>query len=138
VVFGVFDLLNDLGVEYTKQSEGAKYSRAKIPVDARAAGIHAIDGIWQDLKDTKGLEEDCRIGKNLGYSGKSLIHPDQISITHKIFHPNKTEIEWAKKVCKEYQTSVKKGKGATTIDGKMIDEVHYKQAKSLLDLIKST
>ena len=55
VVFGVFDLLNDLGVEYTKDPEGAKYSRAKIPVDARAAGVAAIDAIWQDLKDEKGF-----------------------------------------------------------------------------------
>jgi len=53
VVFGVFDLLNDLGVEYTKESEGEKYSRGKIPVDAHAAGIVAIDAIWQDLKDSK-------------------------------------------------------------------------------------
>ena len=54
VVFGVFDLLNDLGVEYTKDSEGEKYSRRKIPVDAHAAGVAVIDAIWQDLKDFKG------------------------------------------------------------------------------------
>ena len=136
VVFGVFDLLNDLGIEYTKDSEGAKYSRAKVPVDARAAGVSAIDAIWQDLKDSKGLEKDCKIGKNLGYSGKSIIHPDQISIVHKQFHPNKSEILWAEKVCKEYLASTKKGKGATTVDGKMIDEVHFKQAKALLELVK--
>ena len=136
VVFGVFDLLNDLGIEYTKNPEGAKYSRAKIPVDARAAGVAAIDAIWQDLKDPKGLEKDCKIGKSLGYSGKSIIHPDHISVVHKLFHPNKTEIIWAEKVCKVYLESSKKGKGATTVDGKMIDEVHYKQAKALLDLIK--
>ena len=136
VVFGVFDLLNDLGVEYTKQPEGAKYSRGKIPVDARAAGVAAIDAIWQDLKDTKGLENDCKVGKSLGYSGKSIIHPDHISIVHKLFHPNKSEILWAEKVCKTYLSSTKKGKGATTVDGKMIDEVHFKQAKALLDLVK--
>ncbi len=136
VVFGVFDLLNDLGIEYTKQPEGAKYARAKIPLDARAAGVHALDAIWQDIKDEKGLIEDCKIGKSLGYVGKTIIHPDQISITHKSFHPNKTEIEWAKKVCTTYEKSTKKGKGATTVDGKMIDEVHYKQAKALLELIK--
>ncbi|MGH1521569.1 MAG: HpcH/HpaI aldolase/citrate lyase family protein [Nitrosopumilus sp.] len=136
VVFGVFDLLNDLGIEYTKDSEGAKYSRAKIPVDARAAGVSAIDAIWQDLKDSKGLEKDCKIGKDLGYSGKSIIHPDQISMVHKQFHPNKSEILWAEKVCKEYLASTKKGKGATTVDGKMIDEVHFKQAKALLELVK--
>ena len=62
LVFGVFDLLNDLGIEYTKQAEGAKYARAKIPLDARAAGKYVIDAIWQDLNDDAGLEEDCRIG----------------------------------------------------------------------------
>jgi len=136
VVFGVFDLLNDLGIEYTKQSEGAKYARAKIPLDARAAGVYALDAIWQDLKDEKGLIEDCKIGKSLGYVGKTIIHPDQISITHQSFHPNKTEIEWAEKVCESYEKSTKTGKGATTVDGKMIDEVHYKRAKALLQLVK--
>lgn len=134
IVFGIFDLLNDLGIEYTKDPDGGKYSRAKIPVDARAAGVAAIDAIWQDLNDIKGFEKDCKTGKRLGYSGKSIIHPDQIDTTHKAFHPNKTEIQWAQKVCKAYLDSVKKGKGATTIDGKMIDEVHYKQAKVLLEL----
>ena len=136
VVFGIFDLLNDLGVEYSKDSEGAKYSRAKIPVDAKAAGIVAIDGIWQDLKDKKGLEKDCKKGKELGYTGKSIIHPDQIPITHKLFHPNKAEIQWAQKICNAYLKSTKIGKGATTIEGKMIDEVHFKQAKALLELIE--
>ena len=136
IVFGIFDLLNDLGVEYTKDSPGGKYSRYKIPVDAAAAGISAIDGIWQDLNDLKGLQKDCNFGKSLGYTGKSVIHPDQISMVHKSFHPNKTEILWAEKVCTVYLESTKKGKGATTVDGKMIDEVHYKQAKALLDIVK--
>jgi len=136
VVFGVFDLLNDLGVEYTKESEGEKYSRGKIPVDAHAAGIVAIDAIWQDLKDSKGFQKDCKTGRSLGYSGKSIIHPDQISVVHKSFYPNKTEILWAEKVCKVYAESTKKGKGATTVDGKMIDEVHFKQAQALLELVK--
>lgn len=134
VVFGVFDLLNDIGVEYAKDSEGARYSRSKVPVDARAAGVAAIDAIWQDLKDVKGLEKDCKLGKSLGYGGKSIIHPDQIPITHNLFHPSKSEIAWAQKVCAEYEKSAKKGRGATTVDGKMIDEVHYKQAKALLEL----
>lgn len=134
IVFGVFDFLNDMGIEYTKQPEGAKFARAKIPIEAKAVGVYALDAIWQDLKDEKGLIEDCKIGKSLGYVGKTIIHPDQILIIHKTFHPNKTELEWAEKVCNTYEKSTKKGKGATTVDGKMIDEVHYKRAKSLLDL----
>jgi citrate lyase subunit beta/citryl-CoA lyase len=135
IVFGIFDLLNDVGIEYTKGNPlGAKYSRYKVPVAATAAGVYAIDGIWQDIKDTSGLKKDCQVGKSLGYVGKSVIYPDQIKIVHKIFHPNKTEIAWAKKVCSIYKKSSKKGKGATVVDGKMIDEVHYKRAKALLEI----
>lgn len=136
LVFGVFDLLNDMGIEYTKQAEGAKYARSKITLDAKAAGTYAIDAIWQDLKDVNGLRDDCITGKNLGYSGKSIIHPDQIQVAHEIFYPNKTEIEWAEKVYKKYLEATKTGRGATVIEGKMIDEVHYKRAKALLQVAK--
>lgn len=136
LVFGIFDLLNDMGIEYTKQAEGAKYARAKIPLDARAAGTYAVDAIWQDLKDTNGLREDCITGRNFGYSGKSIIHPDQIQVAHEIFYPNNTEIEWAEKVYKKYLEATKTGRGATSIEGKMIDEVHYKRAKALLQAAK--
>ena len=135
IVFGIFDLLNDIGIEYTKGNPpGAKYSRYNVPVAATAAGVYAIDGIWQDIKDTSGLKKDCEVGKSLGYVGKSVIYPDQIRTVHKIFHPNKTEISWAKKVCNIYKKSTKKGKGAVVVDGKMIDEVHYKRAKALLEI----
>jgi citrate lyase subunit beta / citryl-CoA lyase len=137
LIFGVFDLLDDMGIEYTKQPEGAKYARAIIPIAAKAAGVFALDAIWQDLRDEKGMIEDCKIGKSLGYVGKTLIHPNQISVTHQAFHPNKTEIAWAEKVCNTYEKSTQKGKGATTVDGKMIDEVHYKRAKSVLELVKN-
>jgi len=136
LVFGVFDLLNDLGVEYTKKPEGAAYSRAKIPVDARAAGKYAIDAIWQDLDDVAGLEQDSLVAKNLGYVGKSIIHPNQVDIVHKVFYPTSAEIEWAKKVVSAYDMAKKSKKGATTVDGKMIDEVHYKRAISLLNSAK--
>ena len=137
LVFGVFDLLNDLGVEYTKQAEGAKYSRAKIPVDAKAAGKYAIDAIWQDLNDETGLEQDCVLAKGLGYVGKSIIHPNQIEIAHRIFHPAPSEIEWARKVVDAYAIAKQKKKGATKVEGKMIDEVHFKQAKALLESVKT-
>jgi len=135
LVFGIFDLLNDMGIEYTKGNPcGSKYSRYKVPVAATAAGVAAIDGIWQDLKDKNGFTKDCQVGRSLGYVGKSVIHPDQIQTVHKIFHPSKPEIEWAKKVCTVYEKSTKRGKGAMVVEGKMIDEVHYKRAKALLEI----
>ena len=138
VVFGIFDLLNDMGMEYTKDTKTAYYSRSKIPVDAAAAGITAIDGIWQDIHDMKGFEADCTFGRNLGYSGKSLIHPMQIDTTHRLFAPTPSEIRWARRVYETYQTTLKLGRGATTLDGKMIDKVHYKQAVAVLNATKST
>ncbi len=135
LVFGIFDLLNDMGIEYTKGNpRGAKYSRYKVPVAATAAGVASIDGIWQDLKDKNGFTKDCQVGRSLGYAGKSVIHPDQIQTVHKIFHPRKPEIEWAKKICNIYEKSTRKGVGAIVIEGKMIDEVHYKRAKALLEI----
>lgn len=136
LIFGVFDLLNDLGIEYTKKAEGAVYSRTKIPVDARAAGKYAIDAIWQDLDDIEGLEQDSFTAKNLGYVGKSIIHPNQINVVHKVFYPTSLEIDWAKKVINAYDLAKKNKKGATTVDGKMIDEVHYKRAITLLNSVK--
>lgn len=136
LIFGVFDLLNDLGVEYAKKPEGAVYSRAKIPIDARAAGKYAIDAIWQDIDDVAGLEQDSTVAKNLGYIGKSIIHPNQVDVVHKVFYPTLAEIEWAKKVMNTYDLAKKNKKGATTVDGKMIDEVHYKRAVALLNSIQ--
>lgn len=137
IVFGVFDLLTDMRVEYSAQSEAARYARARVALDARAAGVPAIDGIWQDLNDLRGLDQDCILGKSLGYAGKSVIHPDQIESVHRLFYPNESEISWAKKVANAYSESIKSGKGAITLDGKMIDEVHYKQACAILDLTGS-
>jgi citrate lyase subunit beta/citryl-CoA lyase len=72
--------------------------------------------------------------KNLGYSGKTLIHPSHINPVHDIFQPTKKQIEWAKKVLASLQDSIEKGnpKGAILLDGKMIDAVHYKQARAVL------
>lgn len=137
VVFGIFDLLNDMGVEYTKDKDTAIYARSKVPLDAVAAGTAAIDGIWQDIHDTKGFEADCILGRSLGYSGKSLIHPMQIDTTHILFAPTPSEIKWAHRVYEAYQDASKSGRGATTLDGKMIDEVHYKQAVAVLNTVES-
>jgi citrate lyase subunit beta/citryl-CoA lyase len=136
LVFGVFDFLYDMRLDYDEHDPVAhSYARAKVPVDARAAGVHAIDAIWQKIDDIDGLIRDATMAKRLGYSGKSIIHPSQIEPVHKVFHPSKSEIEWAKKVVQELGEAMKKGtgRGAVRLEGKMIDAVHYKQAKAILD-----
>ncbi|HSA73669.1 MAG TPA: CoA ester lyase [Nitrososphaeraceae archaeon] len=135
LVFGVFDYLYDMNIdsEYD-ETISYNYARSKIPVDAKAAGIDALDGIWQQVSDLDGLAMDATVAKNLGYSGKTLIHPSHINPVHDIFRPTKKQIEWAKKVLASLQDSIENGnpKGAILLDGKMIDAVHYKQAKAVL------
>ncbi len=136
LVFGVFDFLYDMRLDYDEHDPaGYSYVRAKIPVDARAAGVHAIDSIWQKIDDIDGLTKDATMARRLGYSGKSIIHPCQIEPVHKVFCPSKNEIEWAKKVVQALSQAMKKGTGtgAVRLEGRMIDTVHYKQAKAILD-----
>jgi len=136
LVFGVFDFLHDMRLDYDENdSTGYAYARAKVPVDARAAGVNAIDAIWQKIDDTEGLVRDAMHSKRLGYAGKSVIHPSQIDPVHKVFLPTKSEIEWAKKVVAALGEVMQKGsgRGSVRLEGRMIDVVHYKQAKAILD-----
>jgi citrate lyase subunit beta/citryl-CoA lyase len=136
LVFGIFDFLYDMRLDYDEHDPtGYSYVRAKIPVDARAAGVPAIDAIWQKIDDIDGLIRDATMARRLGYSGKSIIHPSQIEPVHKVFRPSKNEVDWAKKVVQALDQAMKKGtgRGAVRLEGKMIDVVHYKQAKAILD-----
>jgi citrate lyase subunit beta / citryl-CoA lyase len=136
LVFGVFDFLYDMRLDYDEHdATGYSYARTKVPVDARAAGVYAIDAIWQKIDDIDGLIRDATMARHLGYSGKSIIHPSQIEPIHKVFRPSKNEIEWAKKVVQALDQAMNKGtgRGAVRLEGKMIDAVHYKQAKAILD-----
>lgn len=138
LIFGLYDFLNDMHLDYADDDgTGYTYARMKIPIDARAAGIVAIDAIWQKVADISGLRNDAAIAKRLGYVGKSIIHPTHIEPLHEIFKPSKIEIGWATKVVNALGPAMEKGKGigAVELEGKMIDAVHYKQAKAILDIV---
>jgi citrate lyase subunit beta / citryl-CoA lyase len=137
LLFGVFDYLYDMKLDYENEGLEYSYARAKIPVDARAAGIPALDSIWQIVDDLDGLQRDAKTAKKLGYAGKSIIHPKHIEPVHNVFVPSQNEIEWAKKVISTLNEIQQHGdkRGAIKVDGKMIDAVHFKQAKLILDFI---
>jgi citrate lyase subunit beta/citryl-CoA lyase len=148
LVFGIFDYLHDMKIDSNDDQvlTGYLYGRAKVPVDARAAGVDSIDSVWQNINDADGLERDLVFGKKLGYTGKCIIHPSQINLAHKVFAPSLQDIQWAKKVVSILDESVNektKGTSATTkigavnLEGKMIDAVHYKQAKRILESVNS-
>lgn len=139
LVFGVFDFLYDMRLDYNEGNDSSYwYARSKVPVDARAAGVQAIDAIWQKIDDIDGLIKDAATAKRLGYSGKSIIHPSQIEHVHRVFVPSKNEIEWAKKVVAALGEAMEKGsgRGAVRLEGRMIDAVHYKQARAILEAEK--
>jgi len=142
LVFGIFDYLHSMKIDSNDEEilTGYLYGRAKVPVDARAAGVDSIDSIWQNIGDMDGLERDLVFGKKLGYAGKCVIHPSQISLTHKVFAPSQQDIQWAQKVISvldesAYEKTGTTKVGAVNLDGKMIDAVHYKQAKRILESV---
>jgi citrate lyase subunit beta / citryl-CoA lyase len=138
LIFGVYDFLHDMHLDYVDNDvTGYSYARMKIPVDARAAGVVAIDAIWQKVDDIAGLRNDAEIAKRLGYVGKSIIHPSHIEPVHEIFKPSKIEIGWATKVVNALGPAMRKGKGSGVVklDGKMIDAAHYKLAKAILNIV---
>jgi citrate lyase subunit beta/citryl-CoA lyase len=137
LVFGIFDFLHDMKIDNQDMETitGFMYARAKVPVDARAAGIDSIDSIWQDIHDHGGLIKDLNLGKKLGYNGKCIIHPSQIEHVHNAFRPSNQDIDWAKKVVQALDSGKNNSTGAVKLEGKMIDAVHYKQAKRILDSV---
>ena len=144
LVFGIFDFLYDMKIDSNEEDilTGYMYGRAKVPVDARAAGVDSIDSIWQNIGDVEGLKKDLVLGRKLGYTGKCVIHPTQIDYVHKVFYPSAQDIQWAKKVVSSLDESVIEKTAATTktgainLEGKMIDAVHYKQAKRIMESAK--
>ena len=138
LIFGLYDFLHDMHLDHAdNDGTGYSYARWKIPVDARAAGVVAIDAIWQKVDDIPGLRNDAASAKRLGYVGKSIIHPNHIEPVHEIFKPSKIEIGWATKVVNALGPAMRNGKGGGVVklEGKMIDAAHYKQAKAILDIV---
>lgn len=139
VVFGVFDFLHDMDIGDYGDAISYSYARSKIPVEAKAANVASLDAIWQNVNDIDGLISDATTARKFGYSGKSLIHPSHIRPVHEVFLPTPKQIEWAKKVFEALHGAMEggSGAGAVTLDGKMIDAVHYKQAKAILEMIRA-
>jgi citrate lyase subunit beta/citryl-CoA lyase len=88
----------------------------------RAAGIDAIDSVYADINDLEGLREDVALARNLGFDGKTVIHPRQIDIVNSYFTPSKKEIEYAQRVLAAVEEGKRLNKGAVTLDGSMIDK----------------
>lgn len=132
VSYGIADLSLSLGGNYNTYGKN-EYIKTLIVTVARSYDVDAIDKVFFDLKDIEGFRRECEEAKNLGFSGKQVVHPTQVEIANEIFSPSKEEIEWAKKVIDAYEKAIKEGKGAIRLDDKLIDYVHYKLAKKVIE-----
>ncbi len=134
IAFGAVDFTRELGTSFSKDGVEVFHARSQISMVATAANIQSIDTVWTDIMDTKGLIKDAKLAHRLGFKGKLLIHPKQIDPVNKIFTPSEEEISFAKKVVQAFLKAQSEGKGATSVDGTMIDIANFKQAKQLLSL----
>ena len=132
VSYGIADLSLSLGGDYTFY-ENNQYIKTIIVTTARAYDVDAIDKVYFDLKNMEGFRKECVEAKKLGYVGKQVIHPSQVDIANEVFSPTKEEIEWAKKVIEAYENAKKEGRGAIRLDDKLIDYVHYKIARKIVE-----
>ena len=132
VSYGIADLSLSLGGDYTFY-ENNQYIKTLIVTTARAYDVDAIDKVYFDLKNQEGFRKECEEAKKLGYAGKQVIHPSQVDIANEVFSPTKEEIEWAKKVIEAYENAKKEGRGAIRLDDKLIDYVHYKIARKIIE-----
>jgi citrate lyase subunit beta / citryl-CoA lyase len=137
LMFGAGDFARDMGVEWTKDGQAYSYARSKIPIDARAAGVSSIDSVYMDLADTDSFVKDTEYGKRIGYTGRAIIHPKYVEITNGIFLPSNEQVAWAKRVIEVFSEVSKKGQGAVSVDGTLVDVMHYRRAQDVLRLAES-
>ena len=135
--FGAEDFTVDMGTQRTDESSEVFLPRAMVAIAARAADVVPLDIVYANFRDEDGLGRDIQVGKSLGYKGKFAIHPSQVQPINEMFSPLPEEIEYAKRVVAAFEEAEAQGKGATSLDGKMIDIPVVKRALSLLALEES-
>ncbi|XP_012878472.1 PREDICTED: citrate lyase subunit beta-like protein, mitochondrial [Dipodomys ordii] len=137
VVFGGEDFRASIGATSSKETQDILYARQKIVVVAKAFGLQAIDLVYIDFRDGDGLLKQSRQGAAMGFTGKQVIHPNQIPIVQEQFTPSPEKIQWAKELIAAFNEHQQLGKGAFTFRGSMIDMPLLKQAQNIVTLATS-
>lgn len=132
------DYTKDLQTHITGTGIELMGARQNMLIAARAAGIQCFDTVYTNLDDMEGFREDVNNIHLMGFDGKSIINPRQISIVHEIFTPTQKDITFAEKVVREIDEKTAQGIGVFTVDGKMIDIAFYDGAKRTIALAKAS
>lgn len=131
------DYTKDLHTVITGTGVELNGARQLMVIAARSAGVQCFDTVYTNLNDMDGFRRETQLIHDMGFDGKSIINPRQISIVHEVYTPTEKEIEFSKKVVEEIEEKTKQGCGVFTVDGKMIDIAFYDGAKRILDLAKA-
>jgi len=122
LALGAEDFTASMKSRRTKEGLEIFYARNALLTACRHAGVEAIDAVFSDINDTEGLKEDTALTKNLGFDGKTCIHPRQVDIVNSFFTPSEKEIRYALRVLEAVEQGKAQKKGAVTLDGSMIDK----------------
>lgn len=104
---------------------------------ARAHGVDVLDGVYNDLSDEAGLRVECEQGRDCGFDGKSLIHPNQIAVANEVFAPTPDEVAAARAIVAVFERPENADKGAVAVDGRMVERLHAEMARRVLDLAEA-
>ena len=99
---------------------------------AREAGKVILDGVYNDVKNPEGFEAECRQGMEMGFDGKTLIHPSQVEPANDMWAPSAADVEYAERVIAAFDEAVADGRGVVTVDGRMIENLHVDNARRVL------
>ncbi|MEJ2028337.1 MAG: CoA ester lyase [Maritimibacter sp.] len=132
MVMGTNDLVKELGCRPGPERAEIQTALQYCLIAARADGIVIVDGVYNAFKDTSGLRAECLQGRNLGFDGKTLIHPDQIAITNEVFAPSEEDLALAQRQIEAFEEVEAKGEGVAVVDGKIVENLHIVTAKALL------
>jgi len=133
-VAGTNDLAKDLHARHVPGRGPLLTALSLIVLAARAHGLAAIDGVHLDLDDLEGFEADCRQGVDLGFDGKSLVHPNSIAPANRAFAPDAAAVAEAREMVAAWAAARAEGKGVARIGGRMVEQLHVDQANRLLAL----
>ena len=133
-VAGTNDLAKELHARHTPARTPLITALSLMLLAARAHGLAAIDGVHLDLDDAAGLEAACQQGVELGFDGKSLVHPNSIDIANRVFAPQPAEIERARAMVAAWEAARAQGLGVARIGGAMVEQLHVDEASRLLAL----
>ncbi len=128
-VLGTNDLAKDLGA---RTRDAMRVSLQLCVLAARAKGIVALDGVYNAFKDDDGLRAECEDGRDMGFDGKTLIHPAQVAICNAAFGPSEAELELAKRQIEAFEVAAGEGKGVAVVDGKIVENLHIVTAQATL------